>query len=78
MTNIKESDKCVICTPGNIKKHIFLVVILIKCLHFSGQRICLSDNQYIGGAGTYTRQGYITSCLAGVVKVTSQPDKVSG
>lgn len=57
---------------------IFSSLGFIKLLKSSGQRVCLADNQYVGGAGTYTRQGYITSCLAGVVKVTSQPDKVSG
>ena len=41
-----------------------------------GQRLCLAEDKYIGGTGTYSRQGYIMSCLAGVVKVTAQPDKV--
>ena len=42
-----------------------------------GQRLCLAEDKYIGGTGTYSRQGYIMSCLAGVVKVTAQPDKVN-
>jgi len=40
-----------------------------------GQRLCLAEEKYIGGNGTYSRQGYILSCLTGVVKITLQPDK---
>lgn len=41
-----------------------------------GQRLCLSDENTVSGEGTYERQGYIYSLLAGVVNV-SQKDKVS-
>ncbi|KAI9558259.1 hypothetical protein GHT06_015012 [Daphnia sinensis] len=47
-----------------------------KCIISTpGQRLCLAEDKYIGGVGTYTRQGYIMSCLAGIVKITAQPDK---
>ena len=36
---------------------------------FPGQRICASDENTIGGIGTYERLGYIHSSLAGVVNV---------
>lgn len=42
-----------------------------------GQRLCLSDENTVSGEGTYDRQGYIYSLLAGVVN-TSHKDKVSG
>lgn len=51
--------------------------LISKLVLFTGQRLCLAEDKYIGGVGTYTRQGYIMSCLAGVVKITAQPDKVS-
>lgn len=57
--------------------NILEVLVNYLCWFISGQRLCLAEDKYIGGAGTYTRQGYIMSCLAGVVKVTSQPDKVN-
>lgn len=41
-----------------------------------GQRLCLSDENTVSGEGTYERQGYIYSLLAGVVNI-SQKDKVS-
>ncbi|XP_063237940.1 exosome complex component CSL4 [Bacillus rossius redtenbacheri] len=41
-----------------------------------GQRLCLADKEHISGCGTYERQGYIYSTLAGMVKVAKQ-DKVS-
>lgn len=34
-----------------------------------GQRLCLSDESHVSGQGTYERQGYIYSTLAGVVDV---------
>lgn len=40
-----------------------------------GQRLCLSDGSTVSGEGTYERQGYIYSLLAGVVDI-SQKDKV--
>lgn len=40
-----------------------------------GQRLCLSDENTVTGQGTYERQGYIYSMLAGVVLVTEK-DKV--
>lgn len=40
-----------------------------------GQRLCLSDANTVSGEGTYERQGYIYSLLAGVVNI-SQKDKV--
>lgn len=41
-----------------------------------GQRLCLSDENTVSGEGTYERQGYIYSLLAGVVNI-SKKDKVS-
>lgn len=41
-----------------------------------GQRLCLSDENTVSGEGTYDRQGYIYSLLAGVVNI-SQKDKVN-
>ena len=43
----------------------------------SGQRLVLATDEYIGGSGTYCRQGYIMSCLAGFVKIAEQPDSVN-
>lgn len=40
-----------------------------KCICVPGQRLCLSDDNTIAGQGTYERQGYIYSMLAGVVVV---------
>lgn len=40
-----------------------------------GQRLSLSDANTVSGEGTYERQGYIYSMLAGVVNI-SQKDKV--
>uniref|UniRef100_A0A1B6DSQ0 S1 motif domain-containing protein n=1 Tax=Clastoptera arizonana TaxID=38151 RepID=A0A1B6DSQ0_9HEMI len=37
-----------------------------------GQRLCLADEEHIAGWGTYERQGYIYSTLAGVVNVVKQ------
>lgn len=34
-----------------------------------GQRLCLSDENTVAGVGTYERQGYIFSMLAGVVNI---------
>nr|CAD7424315.1 unnamed protein product [Timema monikensis] len=43
---------------------------------FLGQRLCLSDKDYVPGCGTYERKGYIYSTLAGTVKIVKQ-DKSS-
>lgn len=40
-----------------------------------GQRLCLSDESTVSGEGTYERQGYVYSLLAGVVNI-SHKDKV--
>lgn len=40
-----------------------------------GQRLCLSDENTVAGQGTYERQGYIYSMLAGVV-IVSEKEKV--
>lgn len=40
-----------------------------------GQRLCLSDENSVAGVGTYERQGYIFSMLAGVVNIR-QKDNV--
>lgn len=40
-----------------------------------GQRLCLSDESTVSGEGTFERQGYIYSLLAGVVRI-SEKDKV--
>ncbi|XP_055842263.1 exosome complex component CSL4 [Episyrphus balteatus] len=37
-----------------------------------GQRLCLSDENTVAGQGTYERQGYIYSTLAGTVNVREQ------
>lgn len=46
------------------------------CFIFPGQRLCLAEDKYIAGPGTYSRQGYIMACLAGVVKIVQQSDQV--
>lgn len=40
-----------------------------------GQRLCLSDENTVAGQGTYERQGYIYSMLAGFV-IISDKEKV--
>ncbi|KAI4471617.1 5' exoribonuclease csl4-related [Holotrichia oblita] len=37
-----------------------------------GQRLCLLDKTHVNGHGTYERQGYIYSSLAGLVNVTTK------
>ncbi|XP_071441483.1 exosome complex component CSL4 [Hetaerina americana] len=37
-----------------------------------GQRLCLSNDTHISGCGTYERQGYIYSTLAGEVRVVEK------
>ena len=37
-----------------------------------GQRLCLSDQVHVSGHGTYERQGYIYSSLAGTVSVVAK------
>lgn len=37
-----------------------------------GQRLCLSDKTYTSGQGTYERQGYIYSQLAGYVDIVDK------
>lgn len=39
---------------------------------FLGQRLCLADKEHISGCGTYERNGYIYSTLAGVVEVVKE------
>jgi exosome complex RNA-binding protein Rrp4 len=41
-------------------------------LSFVGQRLCLADKEHISGCGTYERNGYIYSTLAGVVDVVKE------
>lgn len=41
-----------------------------------GQRLCLSDENTVAGPGTYERQGYIYSQLAGIVNVVQKDDHV--
>jgi len=41
----------------------------------TGQRLCLMDNEYVSGIGTYEHQGYIHSSVAGIVKVTGNTDE---
>ena len=43
---------------------------------FPGQRICAVTENTIGSVGTYERQGYFYSSLAGIVE-TKTEDKVS-
>lgn len=43
---------------------------LMICL--PGQRLCLSDKVYTSGQGTYERQGYIYSQLAGYVDLVEK------
>lgn len=42
-----------------------------------GQRLCLSDENTVAGQGTYDRQGYIYSQLAGVVNIRKKDDHVN-
>lgn len=37
-----------------------------------GQRLCLSDQAHVSGHGTYERQGYIYSSLAGILNIVSK------
>lgn len=46
---------------------------LLVCV--PGQRLCLADESTVAGAGTYDRQGYIYSMLAGTVHIR-QKDNV--
>lgn len=39
-----------------------------------GQRLCLCDDKTISGDGTYERQGYIYSKLAGIVNITIEKE----
>lgn len=55
--------------------HYGLRTAAIDYEYFSGQRLCLADNTHSAGHGTYERQGYIYSTLAGVVHVI-EDDKV--
>ncbi|XP_017785287.1 PREDICTED: exosome complex component CSL4 [Nicrophorus vespilloides] len=41
-----------------------------------GQRLCLCDKKHISGQGTYERQGYLYSQLAGLVKIIEKEDGV--
>lgn len=46
-----------------------------KLICVPGQRLCLSNENTVTGSGTYERQGYIYSMLAGQLVVTEK-DKV--
>lgn len=37
-----------------------------------GQRLCLADENTVAGQGTYERQGYVYSLLAGIVEITEK------
>lgn len=37
-----------------------------------GQRLSILDQKHISGSGTYARQGYIYSMLAGVVSIVEK------
>lgn len=39
-----------------------------------GQRLCLSDKVHVPGQGTYERQGYVYSMLAGLVDIVDKDD----
>lgn len=39
-----------------------------------GQRLSILDNKHVSGSGTYGRQGYIYSMLAGIVKVVEKDE----
>jgi exosome complex component CSL4 len=45
---------------------------ILVCL--PGQRLCLSDPTHVSGQGTYERQGYIYSTLAGTVDIVEKDD----
>lgn len=53
-------------SPVSETKHLMCV---------PGQRLCLCEENTIPGQGTYERQGYIYSMLAGLVQIR-QKDKV--
>ncbi len=53
-------------SPVSETKHLMCV---------PGQRLCLCEENTITGQGTYERQGYIYSMLAGLVQIR-QKDKV--
>ena len=74
-----EVNSEIICTPGIVTGCLmgFPGLIFVHFYHYvTGQRLCHADNTHVGGNGTYTRNGYISACLTGIVKVTQQPDKV--
>ena len=50
------------CTP--LGKH-WLHHILDEMFLLAGQRLCKADESHTGGRGTYTRNGYVYSSLAG-------------
>lgn len=43
-----------------------------KLICVPGQRLCLSNENTVAGSGTYERQGYIYSMLAGQLVVTEK------
>merc|ERR1712137_929772 len=69
-SNLKRLNTCIVSfSTSNIMASDKVIICT------PGQRLCLAEEKYIGGNGTYSRQGYILSCLTGVVKITLQPDK---
>lgn len=43
-----------------------------------GQRLCLSNKLQVPGQGTYERQGYIYSMLAGLVDIVEKDNVSTG
>lgn len=54
--------------------HVKCCLFIFQCLHISGQRLCLLDNEHVSGNGTYEHQGYIHSSLAGIVKISEKTE----
>lgn len=56
-----------------------LVALTIDLGRTAGDRLCVSDDHSLSGAGTYTYRNYIHSALCGVVQVEqSRPDAECG
>ncbi|KAK9496561.1 hypothetical protein O3M35_012508 [Rhynocoris fuscipes] len=46
----------------------------VYCL--PGNRICLAENKYISGPGTYERKGYIHASIAGIVNLNKKESSI--
>ena len=57
---------------------MFIIYNVYTLLNVSGQRLNKADDHHVAGQGTYVRNGYIYSSLAGFVEtVKKDVEKVS-